>query len=225
MVKKVGKYDIGRTLGEGTFGKVLVLSLSFSLALSPGPGPCQFLVLPDLYLAFCAPRPLNRVCAMNACIHIAAPAQPQVKFAVNTETDERVAIKVLDKDKIQKQNMGAQVCWISLILSCLVFVLRSLYVIRVSISVRLSVRVKGYTPHLIPAVPSVPQLQVKKEISIMKIVRHPHVVQLKEVLASRTKIFIVLELITGGELFDKVRFQCRFFEWARKYEDQDKKTS
>jgi hypothetical protein len=29
-------------------------------------------------------------------------------------------------------------------------------------------------------------------------------VQLKEVLASRTKIFIVLELITGGELFDKI---------------------
>jgi hypothetical protein len=31
-----------------------------------------------------------------------------------------------------------------------------------------------------------------------------YVVQLKEVLASRTKIFIVLELITGGELFDKI---------------------
>ncbi|RLN27173.1 hypothetical protein BBO99_00001808 [Phytophthora kernoviae] len=97
MVKKVGKYEIGKTLGEGTFGKV--------------------------------------------------------KYAVNTETDERVAIKVLDKEKIQKQNMGAQ---------------------------------------------------IKKEISIMKMVRHKHVVVLKEVLASRTKIFIVLELITGGELFDKI---------------------
>jgi serine/threonine protein kinase len=56
---------------------------------------------------------------------------------VNTETDERVAIKVLDKEKIQKQNMGAQ---------------------------------------------------IKKEISIMKMVRHKHVVVLKEVLASRTKV-------------------------------------
>ncbi len=27
---------------------------------------------------------------------------------------------------------------------------------------------------------------------------------MKEVLASRTKIFIVLELVTGGELFDKI---------------------
>ena len=53
MVKKVGKYEIGKTLGEGTFGKV--------------------------------------------------------KYAVNTETGERVAIKVLDKEKIQKQNMGAQI--------------------------------------------------------------------------------------------------------------------
>ena len=38
----------------------------------------------------------------------------------------------------------------------------------------------------------------------MKLVRHNYVVDLKEVLASRTKIFIVLELITGGELFDKI---------------------
>ncbi|EQC36047.1 CAMK/CAMKL/AMPK protein kinase [Saprolegnia diclina VS20] len=110
MVKKVGKYEIGKTLGEGTFGKV--------------------------------------------------------KYAVNTETDERVAIKVLDKDKIQKQNMGAQ---------------------------------------------------IKKEISIMKMVRHRHVVVLKEVLASRTKIFIVLELITGGELFDKIVSEGRFNEETARF--------
>jgi serine/threonine protein kinase len=33
----------------------------------------------------------------------------QVKYAVNTETGEKVAIKILDKEKIQKQNMGAQI--------------------------------------------------------------------------------------------------------------------
>ena len=97
MSKKVGKYELGRTLGEGTFGKV--------------------------------------------------------KHAVNMETNEQVAIKVLDKEKIQKQNMGAQ---------------------------------------------------IKKEISIMKMVRHKYIVGMKEVLASKTKIFIVLELVTGGELFDKI---------------------
>ena len=97
MVKKVGKYELGRTLGEGTFGKV--------------------------------------------------------KYAVNTETNEAVAIKVLDKEKIQKQNMGNQ---------------------------------------------------IKKEISIMKMVKHQYIVGMIEVLASKTKIFIVLELIVGGELFDKI---------------------
>jgi len=30
------------------------------------------------------------------------------------------------------------------------------------------------------------------------------VVQLREVLASRTKIFIVLEFVTGGELFEEL---------------------
>lgn len=78
-----------------------------------------------------------------------------------------MAIKVLDKEKIQQQNMGNQ---------------------------------------------------IKKEISIMKVVHHPNIVQLKEVLASRTKIFIVLELVTGGELFDSIVKEGKFDEdKARKY--------
>jgi serine/threonine protein kinase len=97
MVKKVGKYELGKSLGEGTFGKV--------------------------------------------------------KYAIDTETNEAVAIKILDKEKIQKQNMGNQ---------------------------------------------------IKKEISIMKMVKHTNIVHMVEVLASKTKIFIVLELVTGGELFDKI---------------------
>ncbi|KAL7187336.1 hypothetical protein ACSBR1_037410 [Camellia fascicularis] len=45
--------------------------------------------------------------------------------------------------------------------------------------------------------------QIKREISIMK-VRHPNVVCLHEVLASCTKIYIILEFIKGGELSDKI---------------------
>lgn len=77
----------------------------------------------------------------------------RVKYAVDTETNEAVAIKILDKEKIQQQNMGNQ---------------------------------------------------IKKEISIMKMVKHKYIVEMIEVLASKTKIFIVLELVTGGELFDKI---------------------
>mmetsp|Transcript_24540 Transcript_24540/g.56792 ORF Transcript_24540/g.56792 Transcript_24540/m.56792 type:complete len:361 (+) Transcript_24540:80-1162(+) len=111
MVKRVGKYEIGRTLGEGTFGKV--------------------------------------------------------KQATNVETGQKVAIKILDKEKIHQQSMGEQ---------------------------------------------------IKKEINVMKMVKHKHVVNLLEVLASKTKIFIVLELIRGGELFDKIVAVGRFDEAvARKY--------
>ena len=80
MPKRVGKYEVGKTLGEGTFGKV--------------------------------------------------------KYAVNVETGQVVAIKMLDKNRIQQQNMGQQ---------------------------------------------------IKKEISIMKMIKHKHVTELKEVLASRSK--------------------------------------
>ena len=36
-------------------------------------------------------------------------------------------------------------------------------------------------------------------------VDHPNVVKLVEVLGNNTKIFIVLELINGGDLFDKIK--------------------
>ncbi|WCJ35656.1 CBL-interacting protein kinase 8 [Euphorbia peplus] len=114
VVRKVGKYEIGRTIGEGTFAKV--------------------------------------------------------KFAQNTETGESVAMKVLDRTTIIKHKMVDQ---------------------------------------------------IKREISIMKMVRHPYVVRLHEVLASRTKIYIILEFITGGELFDKIVHHGRLSESeARRYFQQ-----
>jgi len=95
--KLVGRYEVGRTIGQGSFAKV--------------------------------------------------------KFAVDTDTGAPVAMKVLDKATILNHRMLQQ---------------------------------------------------IKKEISIMKIVRHPNIVRLNEVLAGQTKIYIILELMTGGELFDKV---------------------
>ena len=45
---------------------------------------------------------------------------------------------------------------------------------------------------------------LKNEIGIMKMISHPNVVELIEVLASKTKIYIVLELIEGGELWEQI---------------------
>ncbi|EYU33398.1 hypothetical protein MIMGU_mgv1a005956mg [Erythranthe guttata] len=111
---RVGRYELGRTLGEGTFAKV--------------------------------------------------------KFAKNLETGENVAIKILDKDKVLKHKMIGQ---------------------------------------------------IKREISTMKLIRHPNVIRMHEVMASKTKIYIVMEFITGGELFDKIASRGRLKEdEARKYFQQ-----
>ncbi|KAH7437633.1 hypothetical protein KP509_05G081700 [Ceratopteris richardii] len=45
---------------------------------------------------------------------------------------------------------------------------------------------------------------VKREISTMKLIKHPHVVRLVEVLASKKKVYMILEYVGGGELFDKI---------------------
>lgn len=113
-MKKIGKYEVGRTIGEGNFAKV--------------------------------------------------------KFAVNSDTRESFAIKVLAKTTILKHKMVTQ---------------------------------------------------IKREISIMKIVRHPNIVRLHEVLSSRTKIYIVLEFITGGELYDQIVHQGKLSEkQSRRYFQQ-----
>ncbi|KAJ4954050.1 hypothetical protein NE237_030882 [Protea cynaroides] len=46
--------------------------------------------------------------------------------------------------------------------------------------------------------------QVKREISVMKMVKHPNIVEFYEVMASKSKIYFAMELVKGGELFSKV---------------------
>ncbi|KAL4395066.1 hypothetical protein AHAS_Ahas02G0214800 [Arachis hypogaea] len=45
--------------------------------------------------------------------------------------------------------------------------------------------------------------QIKREISVMRLIRHPHVVELYEVMATKTKIYFIMEYVKGGELFNK----------------------
>ncbi|EXC19561.1 CBL-interacting serine/threonine-protein kinase 10 [Morus notabilis] len=62
--------------------------------------------------------------------------------------------------------------------------------------------------------------QIKREISIMTLVKHPNVIQLYEVMATKTKIYFVMEYAKGGELFDKVAKGKLKEEVAWKYFNQ-----
>ncbi|KAI7757991.1 hypothetical protein M8C21_018712, partial [Ambrosia artemisiifolia] len=93
----------------------------------------------------------------------------KVYLARNVKTNEHVAIKVIDKEKIMKGGLIAH---------------------------------------------------IKREISILRRVRHPNIVQLYEVMATKTKIFFVMEYVKGGELFNKVAKGRLKEDIARKYFQQ-----
>nr|XP_043640071.1 CBL-interacting serine/threonine-protein kinase 1-like [Erigeron canadensis] len=97
MQLQIGKYEIGRTLGEGNFGKV--------------------------------------------------------KYAKDVQTGHPFAVKILEKTRIKNLNFSDQ---------------------------------------------------IKREIATLKILKHPNVVRLHEVLASKTKIYMILEYVNGGELFETI---------------------
>ncbi|XP_039947433.1 death-associated protein kinase 2-like isoform X4 [Hirundo rustica] len=44
--------------------------------------------------------------------------------------------------------------------------------------------------------------QVEREVAILRRLRHPNIMQLHELFTSRAEVVLVLELISGGELFD-----------------------
>ncbi|KAI0567834.1 Serine/threonine protein kinase [Gracilaria domingensis] len=47
-------------------------------------------------------------------------------------------------------------------------------------------------------------VNVRREIAIMKALQHPHIVSLHGVLSSETKLYVVLELVRGPELFELI---------------------
>ncbi|MCD7446210.1 CBL-interacting serine/threonine-protein kinase 20 [Datura stramonium] len=62
--------------------------------------------------------------------------------------------------------------------------------------------------------------QTKREISVMRLIKHPNIVQLYEVMASKTKIYFAMEYVKGGELFNKVAKGRLKEDAARKYFQQ-----
>ncbi|KAM0021092.1 putative protein kinase CAMK-CAMKL-CHK1 family [Helianthus debilis subsp. tardiflorus] len=46
--------------------------------------------------------------------------------------------------------------------------------------------------------------QIQREIAVMKMVKHPNIVELHEVMASKSNIYFAMELVRGGELFSKI---------------------
>jgi len=74
----------------------------------------------------------------------------KVKVATHTKTDQKVAIKIIDKAKVE--DMG----------------------------------------------------DIEREIKIMESLDHPNIVKLYEIFDEKTKMHLVMELVTGGELFDRI---------------------
>lgn len=59
------------------------------------------------------------------------------------------------------------------------------------------------------------------QIAIMKALNHKNIVNLREVLSSRTKLYIVMDLVRGGELFEMIENKGELDEvLARKYFQQ-----
>lgn len=95
--KNIGHYALGKTIGEGTFGKV--------------------------------------------------------KLGTHILTGERVAVKILEKDKIKEQ---------------------------------------------------ADLERVAREINILKTMRHPHIIQLYEIVETTRSLYLIMEYADGGELFDHI---------------------
>ena len=53
---------------------------------------------------------------------------------------------------------------------------------------------------------------IEDEVTIMKHVNHPNCIAFHDMFESKEKIYIVMELLTGGELFDRIIAAGHFSE-------------
>lgn len=46
--------------------------------------------------------------------------------------------------------------------------------------------------------------RVAREIHILKLIRHPHIIQLYEIIETPKQLYLIMEFASGGELFDYI---------------------
>lgn len=66
-------------------------------------------------------------------------------------------------------------------------------------------------------------VSVRREIKILRLFMHPHIIRLYEVVETQTDIFLVMEYVKSGELFDYIVEKGRLAEEeARRFFQQVK---
>lgn len=58
---------------------------------------------------------------------------------------------------------------------------------------------------------------MRSEVAIMRLLNHNNVVQMKEVFEDKLKMYLITELVEGGELFDRIRHKKVFSEYTSFY--------
>lgn len=92
----------------------------------------------------------------------------KVKLGIHVLTGEKVAIKVLEKDKIKDKSDIER---------------------------------------------------ITREITILKMIRHPNLIQLYEIIETDKQLYLIMEMATGGELFNYIvkrkrlreKVACKFY--------------
>merc|ERR1719265_1278735 len=54
--------------------------------------------------------------------------------------------------------------------------------------------------------------KIRREINILQYLKHPHVIRLYELIDTPSDIFMVMEYVPGGELFDHIVHKLRLKE-------------
>ena len=62
--------------------------------------------------------------------------------------------------------------------------------------------------------------RVSREIKILKMIRHPNIIQMYEIIETPKKLYLIMEYASGGELFNyivdntrlKEKEACKFFQ-------------
>lgn len=114
------------------------------------------------------------------CGHFSIPSVGLVKLGVHCVLGKKVAIKIINREKLS-ESVLMKVNSISVKVKIVYFFLLTKNRLDCS---------------------SLFCLQVEREIAIMKLIDHPHVLGLSDVYENKKYLYLVLELVSGGELFD-----------------------